>query len=264
MERRESKRSGEGSKVRTGCITCKLVQSRTSVLQTKMSDANRKRRVKCDETKPACIRCRNLNLDCAGYQRPKSELAANRLLRLVPKTPILSPPAISLTSNASLLQQPFSSGRDFQYFRVYCDTTAFNLGVHLDTPIWSHIVLQASEQESYIRDAVTAIGALEMATQERHATSNALPVYKCSEGDPTCTGLQIQHYEAAFQLYGKAIEGIRKACQEKRQSRRMILIACLLAICFEYFHGNINSAIIHVQHGLRLSQYRSEVLKFEC
>lgn len=36
-------------KVRTGCITCK------------------KRRVKCDETKPACIKCTSLGYRCDGY-----------------------------------------------------------------------------------------------------------------------------------------------------------------------------------------------------
>lgn len=40
------------NKVRTGCVTC------------------RRRRVKCDESKPTCMRCRRGQHDCAGYDTP--------------------------------------------------------------------------------------------------------------------------------------------------------------------------------------------------
>ncbi|KIV88732.1 hypothetical protein PV10_08384 [Exophiala mesophila] len=40
------------NKVRTGCVTC------------------RRRRVKCDESKPTCMRCRRGRHDCAGYNTP--------------------------------------------------------------------------------------------------------------------------------------------------------------------------------------------------
>jgi hypothetical protein len=41
-------------KVRTGCLTCK------------------KRRVKCDETKPKCLKCLNSDYQCDGYSVPKA------------------------------------------------------------------------------------------------------------------------------------------------------------------------------------------------
>ncbi|KIW03061.1 uncharacterized protein PV09_05710 [Verruconis gallopava] len=41
-------------KVRTGCLTCK------------------KRRVKCDETKPKCLKCLNSDYQCDGYAVPKA------------------------------------------------------------------------------------------------------------------------------------------------------------------------------------------------
>ena len=41
-------------KVRTGCLTCK------------------KRRVKCDETKPKCLKCLNSDYQCDGYVVPKA------------------------------------------------------------------------------------------------------------------------------------------------------------------------------------------------
>ena len=41
------------SKVRTGCSLC------------------RQRRIKCDESKPGCIRCSRLGRECPGYETPK-------------------------------------------------------------------------------------------------------------------------------------------------------------------------------------------------
>ena len=41
-------------KTRTGCTTCK------------------KRRVKCDERQPTCLRCENLDIKCDGYEVPKA------------------------------------------------------------------------------------------------------------------------------------------------------------------------------------------------
>src|SRR6187402_3174701 len=41
-------------RTRTGCATC------------------RKRRLKCDETKPTCTRCRTANFVCDGYEQPRN------------------------------------------------------------------------------------------------------------------------------------------------------------------------------------------------
>ena len=105
-------------------------------------------------------------------------------------------------------------------------------------------MLQASEQESFIKHAVIALGAL---NKSHDATT--------SPGEISGRALRAGsiHYQAAFQQYGKSIQGIRKACEEDRRSKRTILIACLLAICFEYYHGNIDLAINHIQNGIKLS-----------
>ncbi|KAH8808719.1 hypothetical protein F5884DRAFT_753238 [Xylogone sp. PMI_703] len=56
-------------KVRTGCTTCKI------------------RHVKCDETKPACMRCVKFGRQCDGYAQVKtSEPASSSSRTLQPKT----------------------------------------------------------------------------------------------------------------------------------------------------------------------------------
>ncbi|RFU23729.1 hypothetical protein B7463_g12608, partial [Scytalidium lignicola] len=56
-------------KVRTGCTTCKI------------------RHVKCDETKPACMRCVKFGRQCDGYAQQKTgETASSSSRTLQPKT----------------------------------------------------------------------------------------------------------------------------------------------------------------------------------
>lgn len=54
MQRQPQRRSKRFAKVRTGCLTCK------------------QRRVKCDEAKPVCQRCKTGRFQCAGYDPPKA------------------------------------------------------------------------------------------------------------------------------------------------------------------------------------------------
>jgi len=222
------RRAGPGSKTRTGCITCKT------------------RRVKCDEAKPTCVRCRDLRLKCLGYLKPKSEYAVQRLVPLVPKTHTLATPNVSLSPGPS--QQLFASDQDARYFKVFCDTTASNLGEYLKTNLWSYHVLQASEQEPFIKNAVISLGALNKAIDIRMEAT----IHTGGSWEGAITH-GAQHYQDAFRQYGKSIQGIRKACEEQPRAKKTVLIACLLAICFEYFYGNIDSATAHVRNGLNLS-----------
>jgi hypothetical protein len=209
------------------------------------NDLNRARRVKCDETKPCCMRCQNLRLECGGYKvKQKSTKPTHRLLPLIPKIKPLSAMVVPLTMSPT--QPFFANVQESNYFKVFAGTTSRNLGEYFDTPLWCHIVLQASEQEYFIKDAIIALGAL----NKNHDITTAI-------GDSAGSAVRAgsAHYQVAFRHYGKSIQGIRKACQEQRKSRRTILIACLLAVCFEYYHGNMDLAIAHVKNGIRLSEF---------
>lgn len=243
---RSQSRSGPGSKTRTGCKTCKCVDtSLNSWSRRFLTSSKRLRRVKCDEGKPTCKRCRDMYLECGGYvpqESRNSKKTEQRLLPLLPKAPKIPKTSTALVPGPPPRQ--FANDQEFQCFKFYCDTTATNLGEYLDMALFSHIVLQASEQESFIRHGVMALGALSRAVKAKTTTEDHLVGE--SQG--------IKHYRVAFQQYGKSIQGIRKACKEERKSKRTILIACLLAICFEYFHGNVNLAIAHIQNGVKLSK----------
>lgn len=185
-----------------------------------------------------------MHIKCGGYvkkiRKEQQCSPPHRLLRLVPK---LSPPSNTATPIMYNPQPHFANCDEYRYFKIFCDNTAPNLAEYLDSALWNTIVLQASEQESFIKHAIVALGALDKTVE----------VSRTLHGPQVCSGTShTSHYQAAFQQYGKCIKGIRKACEERRQSKRMILIACLLAVCFEYFDGNIDPAIAHIRSGIRL------------
>ncbi|KAF4841381.1 Aspercryptin biosynthesis cluster-specific transcription regulator atnN [Colletotrichum siamense] len=113
------------SKVKTGCITCKI------------------RRVKCDEARPACNRCVSTGRKCDGYVAPPNGTYSwAQLLRVCP------PP----TQNASE-----SELRALSFFR---GVVAPVLAGPLDNYFWTHLATQLSHQEQAAKYAVLTISSL--------------------------------------------------------------------------------------------------------
>jgi hypothetical protein len=71
---------------------------------------------------------------------------------------------------------------------------------------------------------------------------------KTGEG---CLGKSPNH-EYAIQLYSKALRGMRKVVLYENKDIRMVLIACLLVVCFEGLHGSPVAAMTHAAHGVKL------------
>jgi len=174
-------------------------------------------------------------------QKHKTKYGGKPLPALAPKTHTPSTQADSLRLNP--FKQRFINDQEFHYFKVFCDTSAPHLSEYLDENLWTSVVLQASEQESFIRHAVIAVGALNMANIASTEPGSV------EENEKSAN---VGHFEFALQQYGKSIQGIRKACQMAPKSKRLILIACLLAVCFEYSHGSNECAVAHVKNGINL------------
>ncbi|KAL0939985.1 C6 zinc finger domain protein [Colletotrichum truncatum] len=113
------------TKVKTGCITCKI------------------RRVKCDEARPACNRCVSTGRKCDGYVAPPAGTYSwAQLLRI-------RPPLTQAASEPEL--------RALSFFR---SAVAPVLAGPLDNYFWTHLVTQVSHQEKAARHAVLAISSL--------------------------------------------------------------------------------------------------------
>ncbi|KAH6678536.1 hypothetical protein B0J14DRAFT_325520 [Halenospora varia] len=207
-------------KVKSGCITCKT------------------RRVKCDETKPQCLRCQKFGRVCDGYApEPARARSLSQLQPRIPSVGLYNPNiAIHDTEDES------------RYFKVFSERTAYELSGLLDGTIgssfWTRIVLQESHNVSSIRHAVIAIGALSKALES--APKPNLKVNVIQDIDQ-------RHHEQAVLQHLKGIKALNQYISSTHAPQlRNALITCLLFICFETFQGGIASCIQQTYGGLKM------------
>lgn len=155
-------------------------------------------------------------------------------------------------------QQPgnsrFQNADEHRYFNIFTAKTAYHLGGFYDPVLWNRIVLQASELELSIRHAVIAIGALDMTSFRAAATRTCLGVgnhaLNMSEGMPNISAAE--HHLFALRQYSKAVKEMRENIFGERYNSRTALLASILIICFETYHGYHESAARQVRTSIRL------------
>jgi hypothetical protein len=213
---------------RAGCLTCK------------------RRRVKCDEGHPHCLRCLKANLRCEGYPRPRKNGSTAQRVRnarslLLPKLDGITPSTIRLT--AILPGETEVENRYMQYFR---QETTSGFQSAWDWTLWNRLMLQGCHHESYMRYAVVAIGALHKSLRT-WSTNGQEPNTANSES------MAKLHREFAYLTYGKALKRMQLVI-DANLGPRHALIACLLVVCFETHTGNRYKALKHAKHGLEILQ----------
>ncbi|RDW76045.1 hypothetical protein BP5796_06866 [Coleophoma crateriformis] len=230
------RRRAGAPKTKTGCQTC------------------RTRRIKCDEAKPACNRCQKSGIACPGYTSPKPKRVAIRSVQYRPLAPSHSnPPALkpapvpvecrSVVLNKSLSPYTavFENEREFYYFNSFCmDFLPAVPGYLLPPSTWSRMVLQETQHELCLRQAISALSAL---ITSLSTGSNDVPSAQASKSNLPNN----DHRNYAIRLYQKAIRGMRMIV-----SPRAALLACLAIFIFETLSDRCDLAIGQIQNGLKL------------
>jgi hypothetical protein len=197
----------------------------------------RTRKVKCDESKPSCLRCQKLDLTCTypGPQPKKPEFKKPIRQLLLPS--VLSEPSEAL----------FGNQEEWKYFQLFRSEAVGELVGFFEQPLWDRLILQACHTEVFVREAVVAISASRIA---RSAKAGQMGV--------SMNPVVARHREAALLHYGKAIRKINDDLSMTRRgesegaSLRRVLIACLLVCCLEGMWGNSFNALAHAKSGLHL------------
>ncbi|KAG0651866.1 Aspercryptin biosynthesis cluster N [Hyphodiscus hymeniophilus] len=186
---------------------------------------HRIRRVKCDEIRPSCQRCLNTGRKCDGYS---SDILIST--RNSPNTPDL------IQRISTHIPGNTEEKRGFHYF---LKNTAAELSGYYDSSFWQNLILAASAQEPSLRHAVIAIGALhEDFSQTRLMLSS-------SSSDKHDT-------DFALKQYAKAMSALRRSLSSGKQEPLTALMSCILFVCFDSLRGWAESAMVHLQSGLRI------------
>jgi hypothetical protein len=191
------------------------------------------RRVKCDETKPKCLRCERFGRDCDGY--PDGAYARGAIQPIQPRIPIvLYGPSTSI----------HGSQDESQYFQAFIQYSAHELPGYFDAEFWARTVLQESHAVTPIRHAVIALGALNRSLE--NAPGPQLKVNIIQTVDRI-------HHEYAVLHYIKSIQTLNQYLSTSNSPQlRIALICCVLFVCFETFQGSFASSVQQAYGGLKI------------
>jgi hypothetical protein len=193
----------------------------------------------------------SLGHKCEGYLEKSAQGPSKRAI--LPSSN-LSQPAVTPV---------FRDDLEYQYFQHFTKVTCRHLsGFYDHNNLWNQIVLQASEADVSLRYAVTAIGALDMTRSRIVQSKNGSYFYmseECKHGK-NAEGLN-SHYVFALQQYSKAIKTWQKALITKNKPLRDMLLASLLILCFEQYHGNHESTARHIATSVKLIENQRPIDK---
>jgi len=211
-------------KVRTGCITCKI------------------RRIKCDETQPACSRCTSTGRRCDGYRILPRKQRSDRSKAVVsaPPTPERRLDVVPGTADELRAQEFFFA------------TSSPQLASYFDASFWTQLVLQMSHSEPAIRHGLVAVSCFH---QQRELSmkrsiivedflATSVPMFKqtTNHNDPF-----------ALQQYNKAIFHLSKRLQDQDAVVEVSLVACILFVCIEFLRGDTQPAMSHFKSGMNIA-----------
>ncbi|KAE9376188.1 hypothetical protein N431DRAFT_481291 [Stipitochalara longipes BDJ] len=211
-------------KTRTGCRTCK------------------RRRVKCDETKPSCIRCLRGNRICEGYGIViDSRLHAHENPRTPPRQST-SLPNIQPKPTISLNTIPFLNHFESVAFERFRSQTVFEMAGLRSSGFWQDVVLPACYSEPAILHASMAL-------------SNASRWVQSANSEQGLTNQKTMRLDTVNE-YNKAIQYLKEHIDkhDDHSSLRVILIACVIFIALELSSGRHEEAVMHLSEGIKLIQ----------
>lgn len=188
----------------------------------------RARRVKCDEAKPVCSRCRSTGRTCEGYGLWGG--GGNTYVERYGGTSTNDTSLVSVQKPPTKVL-PVEELRHLQLYRIRIVHTTSGW---FASKFWSSIVLPAASSEPAVLHAAVALSAA-------HRCS-----YNPSQAPDTRERFVLQQYT-------KAIRSLQPLLQRgDKDSITVILVTCQLFTQLEYLRGRYQIAETHLRNGLKL------------
>ncbi|KAI0814604.1 hypothetical protein GGR55DRAFT_439204 [Xylaria sp. FL0064] len=169
------KRRATHAKARTGCLTCK------------------RRKVKCDEAKPACTRCVKSGHRCAGYEAPPPRRkgadtadsdggsrsrhhSADSRSTVVTHTPLRPKPGVSVNLVRASLTPSYLDVADALYFERFKSQVIADLGLWCGAEYWRHKILREVLTDQTVQHAALGAAAMLMDIEQQQHDAYARKV----------------------------------------------------------------------------------------
>jgi len=210
-------------KPRAGCLTCK------------------KRRVKCDQERPACHRCSKASQVCGGCQL---ELISSALAQVSH--------SIVISTSTTPLSAFSATQQVWQTYGFNSRKVSSGLSGAFDTDLWQRLFLKVATTELPVRLALFALGTL-----ARHSESeNVQHISNC-----LCT-----YCRQTLKYYDRSISSLSDYLQKTpaNDSVDLALVSCVLFTCIELYRTNDRNAITLVEKGSSILSQTTEVNSPRC
>ncbi|RYP67612.1 hypothetical protein DL771_007164 [Monosporascus sp. 5C6A] len=202
-------------KVRTGCITC-----------------SRTRRIKCDERKPACVRCTSTGRRCDGYSDPAARPNP------APRAKAVDSLGHTVRILRSITADIVGTHAERWYFHRFRSAAAKGFALHTTNlgPFWSVLVPQVAHHDEAVKHAVVALGSAFRMHDGRLEEGDAL-------------GLEV----FVVTQYNKAIRSLqRHVASPSPEGTEITLLCCLMFAFLETIRSRSDAALVHFAHGRRI------------
>lgn len=186
---------------------------------------DRIRKVKCDETKPYCLRCTKTGRKCDGYLDPRNLASRRRPKDPTPQDHVLGP----------LLD--LSTPEEERAFYFFQHVTAPCISGDFDAVFWRTVVLQVAQTEPAVRHAVLSVSTL-------HEGLTQGTIVQSTDGCPT--------QSFALQQYNKAIARLLDQMNNPLTKPLASLLTCILFVAIEFLQGKDKESLIHLEQGRQL------------
>lgn len=206
----------------------------------------RLRRVKCDETKPSCLKCTTTGRRCDGYAYglPSAIVAKPTAAGIIQPVAKITPPQVDATREEIEL---------FHYFRV---VIAGQITGAFDESSWTDNLLQAIQQQPAIWSACIAASAL-------HRVYIDMPTMKT-----TMATQRDNLYFMGLKQYHSSLKHIISITQKEVVSldeQLSILAANILFLALSWYRGDMVEGFNHICNGMTLiAQWRLLPLLLEA
>ncbi|KAH8711701.1 hypothetical protein HC256_008514 [Beauveria bassiana] len=206
----------------------------SKLLEQKSLTDGRKRHVKCDETRPACLNCIKWRGYCDSYADASDGKGTSddktKLIHTKKAPLILTEPLVNTLR--------FTSQDQRLYFDEWAAlSVTFLSGGLSHTRLWTATMPQLTLEEPTLRYGAMAIGALRRAC----GPDNSLSALTQDN----------RHYLNAVTLYCEALR-LQARASPTQEGLRTALLSSLLFICFESQRGNMPAALKHITHGFSM------------
>lgn len=198
---------------------------------------SRIRKIKCDESRPACQRCASTGRVCPGYGiwggGASCQSNSHRLVQSN-EYPRVHRALVSVLASTAKERE------SFEWFK--CRTSPKIPGSFVSS-FWNTLLLQASLSEPAVLHAVLALSSI-----HRRGIDNGNGQTKQGE-------IPDEQEQFALQQYVKAIGHLQPHLLDKdRVSFRIALMTCVVFISLELLRGHFRTATTHLENGYKILQ----------